>query len=173
MMPDAFGEVRRCSASWLAMNISILRTVFDKIHGLSLLEGLRGPKRPDRLPRILSREQTATLRTAAEDFREALLIGLLLDGGLRIGEACALQWADVLTETGELRVAGSGNARFRSVPIPTSLAPLLQEDKYRFDDSAHVFPGRRPGAPLSTRMAERLVRRSRRRYRRPDRGSVG
>ncbi len=93
MMPDAFGEVRRCSASWLAMNISILRTVFDKIHGLSLLEGLRG----------------------------------------------------------------SGTTRARMLPIPTDISTLLTEGKRRFADDAPLFPGRRPGTALSTRMAERIV----------------
>ncbi len=154
---------RRCSASWLAMNISILRTVFDRIWGCSLLQGRVGPKRPDRLPRILSRGEVESLRNAAEDFREALLLGLLAECGLKIGEACALRWGDVLLESGEIRVAGSGSTLARMVPIPMSLVGLLREGTRRFVPDAPLFPGRRSGRALSTRMAERLVRRCARR----------
>lgn len=154
---------RRCSASWLAMNISILRTVFDRIHGLSLLEGRLGPKRADRLPRIISREDIDSLLKEAHDFREALLLGLLADGGVKIGEACTLTWADVLPDFGEIRVAGSGSTLARTIPTPVALVALIQEGKRRFIDGAHLFPGRRPGTPLSPRMAERIVRRCARR----------
>jgi integrase/recombinase XerD len=150
---------RRCSASWLAMNISILRTVFDKIHGSAMLEGCRGPKRPDRLPRILSRDDMNMLLNSAEEFREVLLLGLLADCGLKIGEARALRWANILPDTGEIHVASSGSTLTRTVPIPMSLATLLPEGKHRFEDGAHLFPGRRPGIALSARMAERIVRR--------------
>ncbi len=68
-------------------------------------------KRPDRLPRILTRQETTVLLNSAEDFRESLLLA------------------------------------------------LMQEGKCRFSHDAYLFPGRRPGGALSTRMAERIVRR--------------
>ena len=41
---------KQVSASWLAMNISVLRTCFDKCCGTTLLETRIGPKRPRQLP---------------------------------------------------------------------------------------------------------------------------
>jgi site-specific recombinase XerD len=146
-----------CSAAWMAMNISLLRTVFDKICGRSLLEGRCGPRRPDELPRILSREQIAALMRSAGDFRETLLLGLLYGCGLKVGEACALKWDDVAADGLELQVPGSGSTRPRAVPVPDALRPLLVQGVMRFAAEAPVFPGRRAGTALSVRMAERII----------------
>jgi len=154
---------RRASASWLAMNISILRTVFDKICARSLLEGRLGPRRPERLPRILSRQEVESIHKAARDFREALLLGLLAECGLKIGEVCTLKWSDIHPDTDEIHVVGSGSTLERTVPIPPTLGTLLREGKRRFSADVYLFPGRRPHAALSTRMAERIVRRCARR----------
>jgi integrase len=141
------------------MNISILRTVFDKICGRSLLDGRPGPKRAQPLPRILSREDIESLVSGARDFRETLLLGLLYGCGLKIGEACALKWADVLPGPREIRITGSWSTCARAVPMPQTLRALLGEGKQRFGNDAWVFPGRRPRLCLSTRMAERIVQR--------------
>ena len=56
---------RRCSRDWLAGNISVLRTVFDKIGGLAVMQGLVTPKRARRLPEILNVEEVKRILCAA------------------------------------------------------------------------------------------------------------
>ena len=48
---------RHRSASWVAMNLSVLRMVFDRIGGLQLVGARRGPRRARRLPRFVSPDQ--------------------------------------------------------------------------------------------------------------------
>ena len=64
---------RPVSASWIAMNISVLRTVFDKLHGRSLLRDRRGPRRPYHLPYFLSPDEAGRLLAVAACPRDALL----------------------------------------------------------------------------------------------------
>ena len=61
---------RRCSSDWLAGNISILRTVFDKIGGLAVMQGFETPKRAWRLPEILNVEEVKRILQAATTLRD-------------------------------------------------------------------------------------------------------
>jgi hypothetical protein len=63
---------RHRSASWVAMNLSVLRTVFDRIGGLQLVGARRGPRRPQRLPRFVSPSQAGALLGHAASPRDAL-----------------------------------------------------------------------------------------------------
>jgi site-specific recombinase XerD len=85
------------SWSWVGMNISVLRSVFDKLGGLSVTRGLQTPKRPLTLPEILSRGEVRELLAACRTTRDQLLLGLLYGCGLKVGECRNLKWRDVQT----------------------------------------------------------------------------
>ena len=150
---------KHSSASWLAMNISLLRTVLDRICGLSLMEATSGPKRPDSLPRIISEEEARTLLACATNLREVILLTLLYSAGLKIGEVCTLKWRDIDGDQSTIRVTGCGSSLSRIVPMPQDMHTLLGEGAVRFASDAFLFAGRREGTALSTRMAARIVRR--------------
>jgi integrase/recombinase XerD len=65
------------SWNWLAANICVLRTVFDKLGGMTVSAGLTTPKRPDRLPTILNRREAVSILRAAPTVRDRLLLGLM------------------------------------------------------------------------------------------------
>jgi integrase len=79
---------------------------------------------------------------------------ILLDTGLRLGEALALQWSSVRLEPvgsaryGWLQVASgkSKNAR-RTVPL-TGRASRLLAERQKSSKSAWVFPGDSPDSPV-------------------------
>jgi len=52
------------SWSWIAANISVLRAAFDKLGGLTLTASWRTPRRPQRLPDVLSPEEALQVRYA-------------------------------------------------------------------------------------------------------------
>lgn len=58
--------------------------------------------------------------------RDGALIALLRAGGLRRAEICALELADLDTETGALRVLGKGNKE-RSIPLPQGARDALAD----------------------------------------------
>ena len=143
---------RHRSASWLAMNLSVLRNVFDRCCGLELLGARRGPRRPQRLPEFLSTGEVSALFRAAGSPRDALLLALLYGCGLKPGEAVGLRWGQFDPETGVLRLDE------RELPAPEAVRALLRAGRERCGPEAFVFAGRSAGRPLATRTVSRVVR---------------
>jgi len=151
---------RRCSSDWLAGNISVLRTVFDKIGGLAVMQGFVTPKRATRLPEILSIEEVKRILQAATTLRDQLLLGLMYGCGLKVGEACALVWGDVHVGDGTLCVRYARGLRVRELRIPMELHPILAEGVRRCDPDDYVFRGACEESHLTTRAAGAIVRKT-------------
>jgi integrase len=125
------------------------------------------PKAEKRLIDVLSREEMQRMENAAATERDKLIIRLLADCGLRLGELLALRGSDVLEpKRGEfaLKVRGKGS-RDRLVP----LAPALSRRLRRYLSGRHadagdrIFVALRKGgdgnhAPLTASGAEQAVR---------------
>ncbi|MDZ4197879.1 MAG: tyrosine-type recombinase/integrase [Kiritimatiellia bacterium] len=142
----------RRSASWIGMNICVLRTVFDKCCGLTLLRDRRGPRRPRPLPQVLPVADVSKLLATAASPRDALLLSLLYGCGLKPGEAIALRWGAFDPDAGTLRIEE------RLLPLPTGLIPLVRAGLERCGPEAHVFAGRKAGRHLTLRAVSRIVR---------------
>ncbi len=125
------------------------------------------PKLPKKLVDVLSREEIDRMEDAGLNERDKLIVRLLADTGIRVGELIALSRGDVFERDRNwfLKIHGKGQ-RDRVVPLPR-LAPRLRRyiDKYRPRDarSDHVFVSlrRRPDGeyePITASGAQQLVR---------------
>ena len=130
-----------CSAHWTAINISTLRTIFDRVFGLELLAYRSGPRRPCQLPEILNHDEACALLNAATTLRDRLLIGLLYGCGLTVGEARRLQWRDLDPEKMTVEAPGNLQLRPRTVRLPDALLPLVQAAHAQCPPDSLVFPG--------------------------------
>ena len=89
------------------------------------------PKKPDRLPDVISLEQAAALldqpflQTAASQ-RDRTILEVLYGCGLRVSELCGLDLQQVLLADEVLRVYGKGSKE-RIVPIMGTAAQTLHE----------------------------------------------
>jgi integrase/recombinase XerC len=146
---------RRVSASWLAMNISVLRTCFDKTFGTRLLADRTGPKRPKTLPVILAPNEIQQLVSAADNPRDALAIALLYGCGLKPGELALLRWQDFDMADAELAIP---SPRTRTVPIPQGVKNIIAMGQDRCKPTDFVFAGRAANTRLSVRTIDRIVR---------------
>lgn len=146
------------SASWIAANIWVLRTVFDKLGGMKLSRRLRTPKRPFRLPELLSPSQVLAVIDAAPTWRDRLLISLIYGCGLRVSEACRLRWQDVDPAAGILHLPAGRLSPARQLPLPDDVLPVLSEGIGCCAPADPVFAGARPGQALSIRMAQQIIR---------------
>jgi len=151
---------KKYSWSWISVNISVLRSVFDKLGGKNVTGRLVTPKRPRSLPEILSRGEARAILAAAPTTRDQLLLGLMYGCGLKVGEVCRLKWAEVDTGREELRVRYARGTRERTLPIPPDLLPVLRMGVERCLPDDYVFQGRKEGSHLGTRMAELIVRKA-------------
>ncbi len=134
------------------------------------------PKARPRLPRVLKTIEVGRLLGAAENrttakepapeaWRDLALIELLYDAGLRAGEACALEAADVDMERGWVRVVQGKGGRDRVVPLAdpatVAIAAYIAHARSALsqrggDKSAALFLNSR-GRQMTTRDVRRVV----------------
>lgn len=92
--------------------------------------GLRAPKAPKTLPKVLDTEEAVQFVSLdRQDFlglRDKAMVELLYSSGLRIGELARLKCSDWLTAEGLLQVLGKGN-KTRWVPVGQAAERALQE----------------------------------------------
>gem|GEM_PF-1369304 len=150
-----------CSASWLALNITALRVIFDRLCGQCVTASCVTPKRPLKLPEILSEPEAERLVRAAQNIRDQLLLGLLYGCGLTGREAACLRWGDVRSGGRKLHIAASTRYLERVVQVPDAFREILRTGQDTCGPRDPVFRGRTPGKPISTRMIEVLVRKAR------------
>ena len=86
---------------------------------LSAEVAVQVPRRPQRVLEVLSREEIQAMEDAARSERDKLMVRLLGDAGLRVGELLGLRCDDLIERERNhyVRVRGKGD-RERLVPIP-------------------------------------------------------
>jgi integrase/recombinase XerD len=122
----AFLSELSVASSTLARKAACLRSFYRYLRREGAIEHdptaeLRGPRKPQRLPRVLTREQVARLLeqpqgTAPLALRDRALMELMYACGLRASEAVGLELADVDLEEGLLCARGKGSKE-RIVPV--------------------------------------------------------
>lgn len=132
---------------------------------------LARPRRPHRLPRVLSEAEVVTLLesqggTGFEAARARALLELLYSTGARISEAAGLRLTSLNLQTGDAIVCGKGRRErlvFLGECCRAAVArwlvvreQLLRESRWR--DSGALFVNARDGGPLSVRSMNRIVR---------------
>lgn len=115
---------------------------------------LVGPKVQQKIPHFLSLDEVLSIfkTLGAESSPTLLLVSLLYGGGLRVSEACALQWRDLKPESRSVLIRGKGG-RERIVVLPEFTWQCLM----RFPRSERFVFG---DEPLGSRQAYELVRRA-------------
>lgn len=79
-------------SSWVGVHLSAIRTAFDKMCGRTVTLGLKTPRRPKRLPVVLSVNEVMRVLQAAPSLRDKLLLGLMFAIGSRVSETVRLRW---------------------------------------------------------------------------------
>ena len=117
---------RPAAATTVQRKVACLRSFYRHLRREGLLDGdptkdLRAPRRSQRLPHVLTREEVAHLLAqpsgdAPPALRDRALLELMYACGLRASEAIGLQPRDVDLEAGVLVARGKG-AKERVVPV--------------------------------------------------------
>jgi integrase len=125
------------------------------------------PKLPQRVVRTLTRQEIQRVEDQASNERDALIVRLLADTGIRVGELCALRLGDLSPRMSQptLLINGKG-AKQRQVPLSPALADRLRRHVRRRASDArtdHVFLSRQRSrvgdyAPLQPSGVEQFVR---------------
>ena len=140
----------------IARHLSSVRSLFAFLIerrelGANPAAGIRAPKQPEKLPKVLDPDQTAQLfATTAEsdiDLRDRAMAELLYGSGLRLAELVAANVRDLDLANGFITVTGKGN-KTRIVPLGSPCREALE-----------AWLAKRPNvdgaAPLFTRLTTR------------------
>lgn len=106
------------------------------------------PKRPQRIPELLTRAEVAAILGACADLRYRTMLMLCYGCGLRLSEVLAVRVADIDGERRLLRVRQGKGAKDRLVPLSATLLEALRGYWRRYRPKEWLFAGR-SGLPLS------------------------
>jgi integrase/recombinase XerD len=119
------GELPAAAAT-LGRKVACLRSFYKHLRREGLIEhdptaDLHGPRKTQRLPRVLSRQEVARLLrepkgTEPMALRDRALLEVMYACGLRVSEVTGLELGDVDLEQGMLRARGKGSKE-RLVPV--------------------------------------------------------
>ena len=111
--------------------------------------------------RIVTEVDVARLIRGARTRRDQVLLETLYAAGLRVSEACALTWADVIDRGGrvQLHVVGKGGIE-REVLLPEVVSRSLLALRGDAAPNAPVFASRKAGGRLLERGVHAMVKRA-------------
>jgi site-specific recombinase XerD len=122
-------------------------------------------REPQKLPLVMSPDEVKRLLAVASSLKVRTLLGLGYGGGLRASEVIRLRVKDIDRAQSIIRVEQSKGRKDRHVMLSPEMLGLLREwwkaRPTRWDvgvppQERWLFPGRKPGKPMTTRQLSRL-----------------
>lgn len=120
------------------------------------------PKRPQRIPQLLTRAEVAAILAACPDGRYRTMMTLCYGCGLRLSEVLTVRVADIDGERSLLRIEQGKGAKDRLVPLSPTLLDQLRTYWRLYRPSDWLFVGR-TGEPLSPTGLQRAFTQAKRR----------
>jgi site-specific recombinase XerD len=122
-------------------------------------------REPQKIPQVISRDEARRLLAVANSLRTRLLLSLAYGCGLRASEVIRLKVKHIDSAQRIIRVEQGKGRKDRNVMLSPELLDLLRQ-WWRERPSRHdaatplqerwLFPGKRPGKPMTTRQLMRL-----------------
>jgi site-specific recombinase XerD len=122
-------------------------------------------REPQKIPLVISQDETRRLLAVASSLKVRTLLSLGYGCGLRAGEVVRLKVKDIDKAQNIIRVEQSKGRKDRHVMLSPEMLGLLREwwkaRPTRWDagvplEERLLFPGRKPGKPMTTRQLSRL-----------------
>ncbi len=140
------------------LHLSAIRTSLDRLAGWSATKGIAYAHRPLPTPPAEASVICRLVDTASE--RDATLVLLLAQAGLRPGEVAALRWEDVARDGRTVRVYRHRPKRAVRLAVPSDITRRMVALRSSVPDArGWVFPGRTSRGSLSVRGVQAVVAR--------------
>ena len=151
-----------------------LRMFFKWLNGenWSGLKVLRGSKKDDRKPDVLTEDEIGRMIEAADNIRDKAIIALGYEAGLRIGELASIRWKNVVWTDWAAKIKVHGKTGERVIPVVMAASYLRQwmvdHPAYdirtgEIDPNALVFVrinGKDAGKPMSYQMFAKVIKKA-------------
>jgi integrase/recombinase XerD len=138
------------SESIFIQTVCALRFLYEKtLHRPWMVEYIPYPKKPKKLPIVLSRNEVAALIRAPHHFKHRVILATLYTTGLRVSELCQLQGTDIDSERMVVVVRQGKGKKDRQVWLSPELLPLLRRYWKLYGLQSWLFPGPRVHEPIT------------------------
>jgi integrase/recombinase XerD len=150
------------SASTLKVYRAGLKFFFGSTLGRpEVVASIRSPRVPVKLPQVLSGSEVEALLGAIRSVKYRAVAMTTYSAGLRISEACRLEPRDIDRARGVIHIRQGKGGIDRFVMLSPRLLKVL-EAYWRAErpKGPLLFPGARPGAPLSAESVRKVVQKA-------------
>lgn len=126
----------------------------EKVHDLPRM------KRPEQLPRVLSREEVAKILKVTSFLKHKALLVTAYSAGLRVGEVVRLKVCDIDSKRMTIRVTAGKGAKDRDTLLSATALEILRQYFRAFKPKDWLFPGDDSKNHLSERAAQKVFHES-------------
>ena len=120
-------------------------------------------RKPRQLPDVLSPEEVAAFLDAVKNLKQRVILTVCYAAGLRVSEAVRLKPAAIDSQRMVIRVEAGKGQKDRYVMLSPRLLDILRDYWKRAHPKEWLFPGNRPGEPITTFAVEHACREARQR----------
>jgi integrase/recombinase XerD len=124
------------------------------------LEKLPRPKREQRLPVVLSRDEVQRLFATVTNLKQKALFMVAYDAGLRLSEIINLRIEDIDSERMVIRVRQGKGKKDRYARLTPGLLGLLREYWQAYRPKSLLFPGAQPNKPYDLATPGQLLKKA-------------
>jgi integrase/recombinase XerD len=141
---------QQASKSIFVQTVCALRFLYETTLGRPwMVDFIPYPKKPKKLPVILSREEVKALLLAPRHLKHRAIRATLYATGLRVSELCQLQGTDIDSKRMVIQVRQGKGKRDRVVMLSPNLLPLRRRYWKLYQLQSWLFPGPRVTAPIT------------------------
>jgi integrase/recombinase XerD len=121
------------------------------------VEKVHYPKRPKRLPVVLTEPEVVRLLSAASLLKHQALLMTLYSAGLRLSEALSLQPEDIDSSAMKIHVRAGKGGKERYAVLSARLLETLRRYFRQYRPERWLFFGQTKAQPMTSRTAQRIV----------------
>ncbi|MFA6215190.1 MAG: site-specific tyrosine recombinase/integron integrase [Patescibacteria group bacterium] len=155
-------EKRKVSSATARLALNALKFYYVNIQkrrfGYLMFSAL--PKRPSRLPVVLSRDEVSKLLNSAINPKHHLILALMYSAGLRVGEVVKLKTEDIDLADKIIWVRQGKGGKDRQSLFSDKLFEALNELVGQKNVGEYLFCGQKPKSHLTTRSAEKIFQKA-------------
>lgn len=155
-------DERKLAYSSANLALNAIRFLFREVlHRPRDQIALPGPRQPQRLPEILSREEVGRILEAATDLRHKTLLMTTYAAGLRVSELCHLRVQDIDSDRMGIRVEQGKGAKDRYTLLSPHLLEQLRRYWRSYQPEHWLFVHRNGTDPLPVETVQKIYYRAR------------
>lgn len=149
-----------CANSTLNVALNALKFYYKGILKRRFFFDIKGAKKTDYLPVILSKEEIERMLSATTNPKHHFLISLLYSAGLRVSEAVTIKMCDFDLDRKLITVRKGKGQKDRCTLLSEKLVPILKKQLALKMPNDYLFTGAGGNGHLTSASAEKIVRKA-------------